>query len=166
MFDCDVLLPTAARYTSTKYRRVSRWFDPYHLDWDDALELVAFVETVGDYAARFALQWDGPAVVEAYHLLRAHIGDRAEALIQHNLQLWSFHESLALWKALRDGNFPKNKRVPPLVADAIRGMRHAGMGLVELGAIWGVRESRIASICRARGRSRRDAAVYALQVAS
>lgn len=119
LYHCDALLPTAERYASLKFRRFSRWFRPTKLAWDDALELVAFVETIGLKHARFVFHWHGQAGVKAYARLRQHMLDEAQPYISANVASLGLDDGLAVLRAMQDGGW-QSHGLPNVVRMAIQ----------------------------------------------
>lgn len=119
IYDCDALLETNARYASLKFRRFSRWFRPTKLDWGDAIELVAFVESIGGPKhAAYVFHW-GQAGVRAYARLRKHVGDAAQPYIRANRESLSLDDGLAVLRAMQDGGW-KSHGLPDVVRKAIQ----------------------------------------------
>lgn len=159
MYDCDALLPTADRYGSLKFRRVSRWFRPTKLDWEDALELVAFVETIGFAYARWIFHWHGQAVVKAYARLKNHVGAEADPLIRANHAELGPHVGVAVWKAMLDGGWPVSKYLPPLVRQSVRQLYFSGMKPNAIASLFGMPVTKVKSALRHKtGNSRAKAA--------
>lgn len=106
IYHCDALLPTQARYASLKFRRYSRWFRPTRLDYGDALELVAFVETIGRKHAAYVFQW-GRAGVNAYARLARHMAADAQPYIRANQASVGLDDGLAVLRAMQDGGWTR-----------------------------------------------------------
>ena len=138
----DALLPTAKRYASPKFRRVAWKFSFKNLDWYDALELVAFVETIGLRHARYILHWRGLASIRAYQKLRFHIGTDADEYILLNQQAMGVDEGLAILRAMLDGGWKRGK-LPRYVGDALRDLRKAGNSRVAIAKATGLTQDQV-----------------------
>jgi hypothetical protein len=134
---CDALLPTHERYSSLKFRRYSRWFRPTKLSWDEALELVTFVESIGGVKfAAYVFHW-GHAGVRAYIRLARHVGDDAQPYIRDNLASTSVDDGLAVLQAMRDGGWVSHG-LPKLVRHALASLKHEGMKVSAIAKLTGL----------------------------
>lgn len=121
IYHCDALLETNARYASLKFRRFSRWFRPTKLDWADAVELVAFVESIGGAKhARYVFHW-GQAGVRAYGRLKRHVADAAQPYIRANREHFSVDAGLAVLRAMQDGGW-QGHGLPEIVRKALQSL--------------------------------------------
>lgn len=116
-FTCDALLPLADRYASERFRRVAQHFNPARIDYGTALELIAFVETVGLHWAKRILHWRSRGLRD-YATLKDHIGSDAEPYIDHNRSCIDEADGLAVLVALRDMGWRKGP-LPEMVKDAV-----------------------------------------------
>lgn len=157
----DALLPTAERFASLKFRRVAWRLSYKHLDWYDALELVAFVQAIGLPYARYIFHWRGLASVRAYGYLRKHVGAEADAYIHANLSAFSLDDGLAVLKAMKDGGWSRGK-VPQIVSDALRESRKRGNTIAEIARGTGLTREQVKTICKVRTKAdlRVKAAAY------
>lgn len=153
LYSCDALLPTAERYASLKFRRYSRWFRPTRFAWDEALELVAFVETIGGVKfAAFVFHW-GHAGVKAYERLRKHMLADAQPYIRANEGSVGLDDGLAVLKAMQDGGW-KSHGLPKLVKNALASLIHAGNGPTEVARATGLSVDQVLWAVRPRRNNR------------
>lgn len=145
----DALLPTHERYASDKFRRVAQYFQFRHLDWEDALELVAFVESIGFKWARYILHWKGSAVCSAYARLRHHVGADADPYIRENVEGMGMEAGLAILKAMQDGGW-KRGRLPWMVKMALKELRKRGMSMPAIGGYVGLTVDQVQTALDAR----------------
>ena len=119
-YHCDALLPQVERYASLKFRRVAQWFFATKMSFDDAVELMAFVRTVG--GPRFAgvmLHWK-PTAYRSYARLEAHkpLLDYVQAAHRANLETMTPEDGLAVLRVLQECGWTKGA-LPPIVKQSI-----------------------------------------------
>jgi hypothetical protein len=151
----DALLPTAERYASQKFRRVAQYFRFKHLDWWDALELVAFVESIGLDHARYILHWKAPATIRAYLFLRDHVGDEASEPIRRNVECMGLDQGLGILAAMKDGGWTKGK-VPDVVRMSLLELRKRGMKQSDIAKLTGLSHGQVNRLTNAAGRRNRS----------
>jgi len=130
----DALLPADKRYTSLKFRRVARRFDATRLGFDDAAELVAFVETVdGVRHARRIFQWGVVGEAEAVRLV-THMKQfpQIATMVQENHEGLTRAEGLAVLGAMQDGGW-RHGSVPAVVRMALLDLRDSGLSQEKVG---------------------------------
>lgn len=156
----DALLPTPERYSSLRFRRVSRFLQLRLLDWADAVELCAFVETVGVEYATYIFHWNGQAVVRAYRRLRRHVGDHPDLAkaIAENETAMGVDAGLAVLQAMRDGGWESGS-LPACVRAALKDLRKAGLNMAQIAERTGLRYDQVRHV--AGYRSGRGKAVQA-----
>lgn len=123
---CDALLPIERRYTSDKFRQLSRVFDPARLDWDYAVELVAFMRFLGGAKyARAIMHWPYSMVAVADALMRdPRLVEASEPYYQHNLREAKVEDGFAILRAMQDAGRRKGQ-LPQIVKMAILEEHHA-----------------------------------------
>ena len=139
----DALLPAEQRYSSLKFRRVARRFDPTRLDYADAAELVAFVRTVDLKHARWMFHWAGAGVREMDRLLKHLSADaNVERMVQENHDRTTRADGLAMLKAMRDGGWRQGS-VPPGLRMALLDMRDAGLSQPKIAEMTGLTHDQV-----------------------
>lgn len=130
----DALLPADKRYTSLKFRRAGRQFDASRLDYADAAELCAFVETIDLKHARWIFQWRGAGVREMDRLLKHLSADPTVGRMVHdNHEAVTRSDGLAVLQAMKDGGWRQGS-VPGVVRMALLDMRDAGISQPKIAA--------------------------------
>jgi hypothetical protein len=163
-YDCDALLPAAERYTSMKFRRVAPllWLDK--LDWGDALELAAFVETVGLRRAKWIFHWPGGAV-RAMRQLAEHMKDHIGPYVEANMADVTRDDGLKCLRAMQDGGWTYGS-LPPLVRLALLDMRDEGLSMPKIARATGLTPDQVNNcVNTGRGRSRALAVPVGFHVA-
>lgn len=147
MYDCDALKPTAQRYASQRYRRAHSLF--FH-DWDEAVELVAFVESIGGVLfAKRIFQWTGHAYVQAYADIRAQVLDAAQPYIRANRAEFGVDHGLAVLGAMRDGGWRRG-RMPWVVKHALKTLRKSGWTIAKIARETGLSREQVKTGCDVR----------------
>lgn len=146
----DALLPPEQRFTSLRFRRVSRHFQAGRLDWGEAAELCAFVLTVGLNAAQKIFHWNAYGRFEMRRLL-AHMGEHPDvlAMVEDNHASVRREDGLKCLSAMRDGGW-KAGPVPRCVRLALLDMRDAGMTQREIGEQTGLTRDQVAHMTTGR----------------
>lgn len=144
----DALLPADKRYTSLKFRRVAPKLFVNRLDFDDAAELVAFVETVGMKPARWIFHWEPFDLAKVKklveHMLQFPV---VTAMIEENrLAPVTREQGLAVLQAMRDGGW-KQSNYPPIVRLAALDMRDEGMSMPAVGRAMGLTLDQVRVLC-------------------
>jgi len=140
---CDSLLDTEARYASMKYRRLSRWFDPYTLTADELIEARALVLTPGFRIehVRALMMWKR-SFVPTLDLLSAY-DDEAKPLAEANALGVDQADGEAVIRAIL-GNFPNWCQSMPLPATrALQELRRRGASSSELAKKFGTTPERL-----------------------
>lgn len=163
-YHCDALLPTAERYASLKFRRYAQRIELRLLTWDDACELVAFVESIGGVKyARYIFHWKGLAVVRAYGRIRKHVGD-VQHLIQANQNAFGTDVGLAVLASMRDGGWTRGK-LPWIARTALKDLRKRGVKIADIAKVTGLSREQVKTACEVRSgkaKARRAAAFASL----
>lgn len=124
-YDCDALLPVEQRFTSTKYRRLSRRVEPQHLTWAEAVELVAWMQFLGGPKyAKGVMQWATKTMDYVQILYEApELIEEAAPLLAANQAQVTIEDGFRLLSAIKDS--PKRRAaVPELVRMALNEERH------------------------------------------
>ena len=148
IYHCDALLDTPARYASLKFRRYSRWFRPTRLGWDDAVELVAFVETIGPKAAAFVFHWSKSGV-KAYARLARHMVPQIQDAIDANAGSLAVQDGLDVLKAMFDGGYVSHG-LPKIVKQALSTLHADGMSYAAIGRHTGLSIYQVSLACGRR----------------
>lgn len=159
MYDCDALLAAPERYASQRFRRARAFM----VDRADAVELVAFVESIGGVLfAQRIFHW-GHAQVQAYAALRQHLLDAAQPYIRANHAAMGVDEGLAVLQAMRDGGWERGQ-LPWPVKMALKTLRKRGMSIASIAKATGLSREQVKTGCdvRADQKSRRSAAFASL----
>lgn len=146
-WSCGALLPAEQRYTSHKFRRFARRFDATRLGFDDAAELVAFVETVdGVRHARRIFQWGVVGEAEAGRLV-THMKQfpQIDTMVRENHEALTRAAGLAVLGAMQDGGW-RHGSVPAVVRMALLDMRDAGMSQEKVGLETGLTREQVRTI--------------------
>lgn len=132
LYHCQALAPTAQRYASEHFRRYAQWFRPTKFSWDEAVGLVAFVETISPKAARFVFHW-GHAGVKAYARLAKHMlaHEEVRAAVEANQASIGPDDGLAVLQAMKDGGW-KGYGLPNIVVLSLKHLRDIGLSRAEI----------------------------------
>jgi hypothetical protein len=144
------MLERAERYASPKFRRFARSFDPYRVDYEDAVELVAFLDLVPVASAKYVFGWT-PYGQESARKLSQHVPvvEGAEPLAEANRRLVSLTDGLRVLSAMQDGGWTGG-RVPDVVSMAVKGLRKDGKSLMEIAQALGVTHEQAKTMARVR----------------
>ena len=149
-YDCDVTLPTATRYASPKFRRFARSFDPYRLDYEDAVELVAFLQMVPIHASAYIFGWDRDGVGGARSLIQSQeLFEAGQVLDEANRRLVTPPDALMVLSAMQDGGWRRGP-VPAIVTDGVRALRKGGQSLPKIAVQLGVTYEQAKVIAKVR----------------
>lgn len=151
-YSCDALLPTAERFASPKFRRLARSFNPYKLDYAEAVELVAFLDMVPLAAAKFIFMWEkGLWGIEAARKLVEHppLIEGAQPLIAANRAVVGLDDGLMVLSAMREGGWRRGS-VPEVVTQACQELRKRGWTLQEIADECGVNREQTKSLAKVR----------------
>lgn len=149
-YSCDAMLPAAERYASPKFRRFARTFDPYRVDYEDAIELVAFLDLVPLASAKYVFGWTQYGQQSARKLAEHHpVVEGAKPLVEANRRLVSLSDGLTVFSAMQDGGW-KHGRVPDVVSMAVKGMRKDGKSLMDIAQALGVTHEQAKTMARVR----------------
>jgi len=140
----DALLDAEHRYSSLKFRRVARQFDPTRMDYGEAVELVGFMKTIdGVKYARWIFGWKAAGVREATRLFEHLDQDEAVAnVVAANLAVLERDDGLKCLRAMKDGGWRQGS-VPGIVRMAVLDMRDAGMTYREVGDVAGLTRDQV-----------------------
>jgi len=121
-YDCDALLPLEERYASLKFRRLSRRIVPRYVDWADAVELVAWMQTLGGVKyAREIMMWPNSSMDYVRRLYEApEFVEAAAPLLAENQRLVTAEDGFKLLHMISKG-----RPIPELVRMALAEERHA-----------------------------------------
>lgn len=134
----DALLPTAERYASLKFRRVAPSFDATRLDYAEAVELVAFVRTVGMTTAARIFHWGIAGRREADRLLKHLSSEQDVALaVDENRAAYTRAEGLRVLEIMKENGWEKG-HVPEIVRFALLDMRDAGLSQPKIAELVGL----------------------------
>ena len=110
---CDSLLPAEERFASMKYRRLSRWFDPYKQLPDELIELRAMLLTPGLLRPHVFALMNWNRGMAPYLKVLDQLDDQALPLAQENAKGVDEADGEAMLKTIL-GNFPNWSRSVPL----------------------------------------------------
>jgi hypothetical protein len=150
LYHCDALLPVAERYSSTKFRRLSRRFYAHRLDAGDRLELASFLAVVPVRWSKWIFHWDRIGLWQA-KLIPPAPQDFANA----NFGSVTLEDGLAVLQAMKDGGWTYGG-LPWIVRMSILGLRDAKMTHKEIAELTGLTDSRVYDAIT-HGRRRRPA---------
>jgi hypothetical protein len=166
-YHCDALLPQAERYASLKFRRLAQRIEIKLLTWEDLIELIAFVESIGGVKyARYIFMWKGRAVVRAYRRLKKYVGDAADAAVAANQSHMGVDVGLAVLTAMLEGGWKGKRTLPPVVKMSLKALRKQGNTISAISKATGLSREQVKTACDVRrkdgARSERAAAYSAL----
>jgi hypothetical protein len=129
---------------------VAKYIPVTRLDYADACELVAFVETIGWPAARHVFGWV-PNAKRHYERLRDHLKGfgHVQAMVEQNVAEPTREDGLAVLRAMQDGGW-KQGWVPPIVRLAVLDMRDAGMSQPKIAKALGLTRDQVVVMCTGR----------------
>jgi hypothetical protein len=140
LYDCDFQDPHSLRF-----RRAQRLFVR---EWEEAIELIAFVETVGLHPAKNIFRW-GHARVDAYRELRQHHLAEARPFIQANLASLGVDDGVAVLQAMQRAGW-KRGILPKVTRQAVRQMNHEGLSIAKIAAKLNVKPYALQNALRTR----------------
>ena len=136
-FDLGVTLPKVERYTDARFRRVARWFDPYKLDAETAVQLVAFLHVVPPKFAKFIFGWRRGFGAEALMLHEPFV-EAAQDLVRANAESMTIEAGMAILRAMQDGGWTSRKGAPKFIKDLLRELRASGLSMPRVSALTGI----------------------------
>lgn len=145
-FDCGVLKPAEARYSDHRFRRVSRDFDPYSLDYGEACELVSFVELTGVVPARWIFHGVPNWSVKTRELITQLKNENlVTEMVQANHNGLDVDDGLAMLQAMRDGGW-KGGPVPIWVRRALFDLRDKGFRVRDIAEATGLSRGQVSRL--------------------
>lgn len=164
-YTCDALLPRAEKYASLKFRRIARRFNPFRLDYGDALELAAFLHVVPIKFATRLFEWDQGGVKAARTILY-HFRGAAEEFAKANLDSVTVQDGITLIQRLREYGWNPRMGWPDISKRSIRQLHHDGAGPTALARELDVDVDQVTWITRThtRGAEKSNRAVVGLAV--
>ncbi len=144
-YHCDALLPKFERYSSFKFRRLSRYFNPYKVEKAYMLELAIFARTPGLNLNHVGLmlQWDRVMLETARTLIVPHYADEADAYTLENYASIAEDDGLKMLTAILDGNPHRAGTVPLHVTRYLQSRRRNGSSVAGLAREFGTTPARI-----------------------
>lgn len=144
-YQCDALLPIEARYTSWKFRRLSRWFDPYRQEKALLLELTIMALTPGFRVQHLypMFHWEGNAQHLVNHLIIPEYRDEAMQYTAENARSITEQDGHDMLVAALDSHPEKMGSVPLYVTRYLQSRRKNGATAAGLAREFNVSASRI-----------------------
>lgn len=156
-YHAGVLRPKIERYSGDKFRQLRQTINPYKIDYQLALELVAFLGVVGNLAAAARMFQGGANWKRSARILQEHLKEDAEPFIQANKEAMTVEDGLMMLSAMQDGGW-KMGSIPAPVEFAVLDLKKRGMTHPEIADRLGLKPSTVARIStagRRRDRSRK-----------
>lgn len=137
-FMCDALLPTEQRYASTKYRRLSKWFNPYRQERGDLVEVRAMLLTPGvdKTHVKAMMRWS-PAMMGNLKVLD-ELDDEARPLAQANAEAAGLDDGEAMIRAILDADPEWGRYMPHWSQLALTARRDRGETAKDMAKEFGV----------------------------
>lgn len=141
-----------------RFKRAQRLFVK---EWDEAVDLVGFVEAIGVPAARWVFGW-GLARVRAYERLKQHVGaDGYHAMLAYQSS-FGVDTGVAVLRAMQRGGWKRGK-LPKVVKDALRQLHHEGLTLPDIARLVGMKRDAVEWAIRVhKPRGVKASAAYAM----
>jgi len=149
---CDALLDADERHASPKFRRFRQFFRAEDIQYEDAIELVAFLKAVPIRFAKYIFGWCQTAIIEANRVLKHLSADANVArMVEENALALSEEDGLKCLRAMLEGGWTRGA-VPPMVRMSLLSLRDRGMSQAAIGREFGMTRNQVFN---ATGRVRR-----------
>lgn len=144
-YHCDALLPREERYSSWKFRRLSRYFNPYKVEKAHLLELTIFARTPGINLNHVGLmlQWDRVMLERARTLIIPHYAEEADQYTTLNYGSIDADDGHRMLISILDGNPYRAGTVPLHVTRYLQARRRRGSSIAGLAREFGTTPARI-----------------------